>query len=405
MIKKSVAVAVVAALGGQGVALADGAPAGGAVSDRLQRMEQRMEYLEERVASQEREILAREQRIAELEGTSSSAGPGPWWQGVEMGGTVEVEASHTDNDGFGGSDASDIAVATVELTIDATVNDWTRANLTLLYEEDDTPLGVDAATITFGNPQVSPIYFTAGHMAVPFGHFDSHMVSDPFTLELGETYETVAQLGFARNGAYGSAWLFNGDQDDGEDRINDLGLNLGYAWEGEQLSGDLGFSYTSNLADSDTVSDYLDDNVGLGGTIRDNVAGYGVHATLASGPFSFIGEYVTAADAFDRTEMQFNGGGAEPSAWNLEAGYTFALAGRESTFAVGYQETDEAIALGLPKRRTSLGLSVAMREDTTLSFEWAHDEDYDPGDGDAVTGAAGSGEDADTVTVQLAVEF
>ena len=103
--------------------------------------------------------------------------------------------------------------------------------------------------------------------------------------------------------------------------------------------------------------------------------------------------------------MRFNGGNAEPRAWNLEAGYSFELAGRESTLAVGYQESSEAIALGLPETRTSVALAVALMENTSLAFEWAHDEDYATTDTDAVTGAAGSGEESDTVTVQLAVEF
>lgn len=81
----------------------------------------------------------------------------------------------------------------------------------------------------------------------------------------------MAQVGFEKEGLYGSAYLFNGDQDDGSDEINDLGLNLGYAWEGDDFSGDVGVSYLSNLAGSDGVSGHLDDNVGLGGAISDDI--------------------------------------------------------------------------------------------------------------------------------------
>ena len=399
MKKRFLVIAMMGVMGWQGTALAEMT-----LEERLQRMEQRLKQLESRVASQDRVIQEKERQIAELQTREASGGGlGEWWQGVEMSGVVEVEASHTDSDGFSGADTSDIAVATVELGIDARINDWTRANVTLLYEEDDTPLDVDAATITIGNAEVTPIYFTAGRMAVPFGNFESHMVSDPLTLEIGETYETVAQLGFEKDGLYGSAYLFNGDQDDGGDEVDDFGLNLGYAWEQGTVSGDIGVSYIDNLADSDGLGGHID--TVTGGTLRDDVAGYGVHAILRSGPFSFVGEYVTASDHFAATEMQFNGAGAEPEAWNLEVAYAFELAGRESTVAIGYQETDEALALGLPESRTSIALSIALMEDTSLAFEWAHDEDYGRGDVDAVSGAAGSGNDADTVTVQLAVEF
>ena len=41
---------------------------------------------------------------------------------------------------------------------------------------------------------------------------------------------------------------------------------------------------------------------------------------------------------------------------------------------------------------------MSLFENTALSFEWMHDKDYDTNNG-------GSGNDADTATAQLAVEF
>ncbi len=45
-----------------------------------------------------------------------------------------------------------------------------------------------------------------------------------------------------------------------------------------------------------------------------------------------------------------------------------------------------------------LGFSVGILDNTSLSFEWAHDKGYRAGDG-------GSAETADTLTVQLALVF
>ena len=64
-----------------------------------------------------------------------------------------------------------------------------------------------------------------------------------------------------------------------------------------------------------------------------------------------------------------------------------------------YQETDEAVALELPEERLSAAISVEVMDNTTLSLEWAHDDDDSTADGG--TGASGG----DTVTGQLAVEF
>ena len=72
--------------------------------------------------------------------------------------------------------------------------------------------------------------------------------------------------------------------------------------------------------------------------------------------------------------------------------------GKSSTAAIGYQGTREALDLELPKRRWIAGFSIDILENTALSFEWAHDKDYSSSDG-------GTGENANTVTTQLAVEF
>ena len=97
-------------------------------------------------------------------------------------------------------------------------------------------------------------------------------------------------------------------------------------------------------------------------------------------------------------ELGYRHPGARPSAWNLEAAYGFALAGKSASFALGYQGTEEALALELPRRRLITTLSIEVFDRTALSLEWAHDRDYDRCEG-------GTGRSADTVTTQLAVEF
>ena len=119
---------------------------------------------------------------------------------------------------------------------------------------------------------------------------------------------------------------------------------------------------------------------------------------FSSGAFVVIAEYIAALDDFQATELAFDGRGAEPSAFNVEAGYQFMLAGKDATVAIGYQGTDEAFALDLPETRVVATLSVEVMKNTSVSLEWAHDEDYDESDG-------GTGESANTATAQLAVEF
>jgi hypothetical protein len=312
-----------------------------------------------------------------------------------MSGLVEVEAGYVD--GPDGSE-SDLAVATVELGLDAQVTPWVNAHDLFLHEEDaDDPIEIDEAIVTIANPEVSPFSLAAGRMYVPFGNFDSALVSDPLTLEIGETRETAVQLGWLANGFHALAYGFNGDTNDGgSDQIDGYGLSLGYSREaeGDSPGFDAGLSWISNLADSDSLQETVTDPDSL----ADAVAGWSAHATLHWRAFTLIGEYLSAADDFGAADLDFNGADARPSAWNLEVDYGFEIAGREAEVAVAWQGTDEALALELPEQRWLAALSLDIHDQTTLAIEYAHDQDYGVSDG-------GSGEDSDTVTLQLAVEF
>ena len=201
------------------------ATAGMSVEQRLALLEATTAQLENKIRTQSQIIKKKDQRIARLEQRSpepkvSSSGLGSWWQGVSMSGLIEVEAATTDNEELTDSSknghASDISVAKVELGIDATVNNWTEAHLLLLWEESssDNNLTIDEATITIGNNDVTPWFFTAGRTVTPFGAFETNLVSDPLTLSIGETKETIVMLGYEHNGFTASAYAFNGDLDE-----------------------------------------------------------------------------------------------------------------------------------------------------------------------------------------------
>lgn len=307
---------------------------------------------------------------------------------VSFSGLIEVEASAGED--FEGASTSNVELATVELGFDARANDWTSGHVLVLYEEggDDKVL-IDEAFITLGNTEQFPLYLTAGRMYVPFGKFETNMISDPLTLEIGETQETALQLGFAVQGAHGSFFAFNGDTNEGggDSQIEQYGANLGYLYEQEGFSMDVGISYVNSMGDSDGLSEFLAEENLLE---ADYVGGLGVYAIASVGPISLIGEYITALDDFD-------GDNSQPMAFNFETGYTFVLAGRESTFAVAYQGTDDLAGM-LPESRILTTLSVEIFPATTFAIEYAHDEDYDENEG-------GTGASADTVTGQLAYEF
>ena len=321
-------------------------------------------------------------RLSIMEAVTGSAGPpvGPTWtERLTFSGVAEVEAGLSDGDE---GNESDIAVATVELGLEAQINDYSAAQVLFLYE-DGEDLGVDEAFITLGNLERNPLYLTAGKLYAPFGNYETQMISDPLTLEIGEAGEDVIRVGLEAAGVYASAYGFNGDTDDGGSHVVEhYGINGGYALESAAFSLDIGGGWLSSIGDSDGLTE------ALGGgpvAVNDYIDGYAAHLVTGYGPFTLIGEYVGAGDDLDGANSQI-------SAYNLEAGIFFSLAGREAFIALGYQKTDEARWADLPEKRMVGALAVEIMDSTSLALEWMNEEDYD-------------GVDSDVYTLQLGAEF
>ena len=326
----------------------------------------------------------------------SGIGGDHWIQRIEVSGLLEAEYGSTED--FAGDKSSDVTLATVELAFDAKVNDKVKAHLSFLYEEDDTAYEVDEGYIDLA---LGAVNVQAGQLYVPFGSYETNMVSDPLTLEIGETRESVLQVGSEFGPIQAAVYMYNGTMQEtgGDDVADQMGVRLAYVAEGKSSSMDIGIDYINNIADSDAITGYLTDPAGPynSNAVKAYVSAQVIHANLSFGSFHVIAEHLIT-DQFDATEIAFKSKGAEITATNLEVGYSMSIAGMESTLAVGMQSTEEAVALGLPKEKTLVALSLEVYKSTALSFEYANSTDYDITDG-------GTGKDANAFTVQLAVGF
>jgi len=392
------------------------------LQQRIDRLEQEnreqaaaIEEAQRTIAEQKQVLEGAPERVQTLERAldDKEAVDDGWFRNIEIAGLIEVEAFYAEP--FGGGDESDIVLATFELGIASQVTDWVEVAASLLYEEDATDLEVDLAYITIANADVAPVFLTAGQIYVPFGAYETNLISDPLTLEIGETRETTVQVGFVYQGFGGSVYAFNGDNDiDGDSRIGSWGANLLYGQERKDITWTVGAGYINDLGDSDTLQNSVADNRSarldeliesgdpLAGTFNSDptkrTGGWTANLAVIVNGFNLIGEYLTATDDFDADSLSFRDQGAKPSAWNIELGYAFEIFGKESVIAAAYQGSDEAVALELPKERWMLGLSVGIFANTALSLEYAYDTDYDQDDG-------GTGATANTVVAQLAVTF
>ena len=333
---------------------------------------------------------------------------GEWFESINISGVLEAEAGYEKIDPAEGDEetSSDIALATMELGIDAELNEYVSGHVLFLWEEDDTePIDLDEGIITISGGGDSAAYFSVGKMYIPFGNFESNMISDPLPLEIAETRESAVLVGFERNGLYGALFIFNGDVDeDGEEsQIDNFGATVCYEMENDDFALNAGIGYINNIIDSDGLTDAFDEERDALADIsedafielKDYVGGINAYAALGLGPFSLLGEYISALD--DPEFNQFDGTLETVEkmdafkAWSIEAGYAFTMGEKEAVAALSYQGTDNLEDI-LPESRILGSLGVAIFENTSLALEYAHDE-YENDD------------EADIVTMQLAIEF
>ena len=297
-------------------------------------------------------------------------------ENISIGGLIEVEA------GFGevmDEDESDIALATVEVGLDAEINDKVSGHILLLYEDDGADFTVDEGYITLTAPY--GLSLTAGRMYIPFGVFNSHFISDPLTLELGETQEAALLLTYGTEAFEVSFGVFNGDvrETGDDDEIDDIVASLTVT-PSEGIT--FGVSYISDIYDTD--ADITGEAEGTG-LVSDIVAGYSAFFSGSFGAISVEAEYLAAAD--DDLDLDGDGSGDEPSTYNLEVAYTVSEALEVAVRIAGSDDLAE-----LPEDLIGVALSYGIYESTTLAFEYQ-------------TGEFDNDTDYSMFTAQLAIEF
>ncbi len=423
-----------------GPCLAGGISDSAVTRGELEELKARLERLESIVASQQRVIEEQKRVISQQEQMLAGAGQQesseqeaerPWSDRIHMGGLIEVGGGwkNTKSQSSKHEEQSDITLATVELHVDAEITDWVSAEAVLLYEDalfggdDHDNFDVDEAVLTIGNTDSFPLYLAAGKMYVPFGALLTHFPDDPLTdipltLLLGETSQKAVLVGFEKAGFSASAYVFNGDLEKGEeDHIDDYGFDIHYEGRfvpgghityarGEKYAHEaeggfdylVGFSYISNIGESDGLSEAIEDNLG-GNEIHESVPGIDAYFHVEYMGVFLDAEYMAAIRTFEENELSYRGKGATPKVWNFEAGFNYNW-WRNLEVVFKYAGSDKAPEL--PETRFGICFNQELYDNVIASLGYIHDEyeDYDPaGDPDEVL------DKKDMIFWQLAVEF
>ncbi len=321
-------------------------------------------------------------------------------QWLQATGQIDVEAVFMRPET--GESSEGVGVAEAILGVTAAFDSGLSAELGLLHEKTDIGApedvaGAKATILDVGmlsfQPNDGPWFFAAGRNFLPFGVFDTVMITDPLTLELGETNEFGWHVGYASYGFSGSVFGFNGD-DDHAGGLAGYGAAMAYANEGSSTALDLNLAYTSDIG-------YSDNLLGLFPAAQveeERTSGLAAHARLSHGGGALTLAYIGSLERFAPGKVEFGGRGARPSSWMIEAAYEFPLSGKDATVALGYQGTGESLALELPEQRWLAVFDLQLTDPILLAIEWARDKDYSMADG-------GSGEEFTTVTLQFSLFF
>ena len=284
-----------------------------------------------------------------------------WTDRINIGVLLETEVSYSKTDLTTGGDTttSDIVLATAELDIGVEIHEKVYGQLNYLYEEDDTPLGVDVGTITVGD--FNGVSVTVGQMYVPFGMFNSHFISDQMTLLLGETNESAVVVAYSTDMLTVQAGLFNGTTKkyEDDDAIDDFVSSIEVT-PVKQVT--FGASYMSDISDSDT----LEGESGLADDYVDRVGGVSVFVSATFGPVTLEGEYMGATDKFDSADLDNNmdSNGDKPKTFNIEAAYSV---NDKLEVAIRIEGNDEFF--GNPESQYGVAASYSIWDGVTGSVE------------------------------------
>lgn len=310
---------------------------------------------------------------------------------ISLSGKLEVGGSFENP--YNDTGTTDFNVLSSEIITVAQVNSWVTGYASLAFDNSPSEITgrrmtnsrvyLNKGFLTIGNLNQSPVYFTGGQLFVPFGRYNSYMLSAPVTQVLGRVRNRVGEIGFKQNGIFGAGYVFKSDTGPGDHATS--GANLGYAFNTGSIKGEMSAGFISNIADAEGVQGTISGGFGGFGTtpatedIINRIPALNIQGSIGSGPYTLVGEFVSTTEQFNAQDLQFNGEGASPLALNLELARTFKLADLPASVGIGYGYTNEALALGLPKQRISAVFNYVPWRDVIFGLEFRHDINYKVG--------------------------
>ena len=298
---------------------------------------------------------------------------------IELSGMFEFTASYFKQ---GDEKVSDFSLAEINLGFAAKLSDKLSAEIVLIYEDgNEDGVSVDSAIVTY---QFSDeLSFSAGRFTVPFGKFESEMLSDPLTLALGEIssdgiYATWKSGIVTVNIAAFDSAIVDSDTIETVAASIEIAPEDGFAF---------GFSVVSDLGGG-AMADVINDTVGEGGSYS-KAAGISAFAKATFGIATLSAEYVAAIDDMEITDAAGDTYAAKPQAWFAELALALC---DDVTAAFRYEGSKEFLPEEMPENIFGATVKYAIIENATVGLEY-------------MFGKVKDGDDMHCVTANFVVEF
>ncbi|MFH1287515.1 MAG: porin [bacterium] len=257
---------------------------------------------------------------------------------VNVNGKIEIDYENTDE----ANSPSQIKPGAIEVGIGISPAENVSGNILLRpdAEADNNGDILDEATITIEKLQNSPLTLTAGKTVMPFGIFNSHLISDPQTKNW-ETNQTGLIIAYPTGVVTFEAAIY-----DNQDPTSDA---IGYATKIsaapiEGLNASISYKAESDQTADDEILSDLSANV---------------EYTL--GQMTLEAEYVGASGR--------PSGNSKPTTYFGSIAYQTADPLEIAAKYEGYKD-DDSTADGI-KSIVAGGINYRLAENTTLSFEYS----------------------------------
>lgn len=150
------------------------------------------------------------------------------------------------------------------------------------------------------------------------------------------------------------------------------GAPFAYRYKLDKMSVNAGVGWIHDLNDDYGTSRAFEE-AGYGSS--DRVPGLNLSLGASYQAFTLTGGYIRAFDNQEAVQLSLASNETEPVAWNSELAYSTRMLRKETTLAVGYQKSSDALQFYLPEERYRTKASMVLFDATTFSLEYYQDKD------------------------------